>query len=107
MAGDPIEDENVTYTGVTSNVTSTDSYIYVSRSGLINKTSAVSTSYTYTSSYSTLDSTYLELLKKFRKIKAKLKTMEGWLDKKPEINPLILRPAVQLRGVCFGGRGWA
>jgi len=45
-----------------------------------------------------------ELLRK----DAILKMKEKWNNLKNEFKPIpLIRPNIQLRGVCYGGRGWA
>lgn len=47
------------------------------------------------------------LIKKLEKIKAFNELRSSWIPKKPKLIPSAVRPDIQLRGVCFGGRGWA
>jgi hypothetical protein len=49
----------------------------------------------------------LALEEKLLRIEEMAEIREGWFQRKPEIKQKILKPSIQLRGVCFGGRGWA
>ena len=48
-----------------------------------------------------------QLIKKIQRIQQLNEMKASWIPKKPGIRPSIVRPDIQLRGVCFGGRGWA
>ena len=51
---------------------------------------------------------YKEKLKKIIRKAIIQKMKESWQQKKKEFKPVPkVRPAAQLRGVCFSGRGWA
>ena len=64
------------------------------------------TSYTYTNYAYQPPKINLQKVKEIRK-KQKIKEMKDkWTEFRDEIKPLIMRPSIQLRGVCLNGRGW-
>lgn len=81
-------------------------------------TSTTSTaSSSYDNSYSTCTYTNIPVHKESEEEKKKIKELlrkkiiqnmkDQWSEFKQSIKPLPLRPTIQLRGVSFGGRGWA
>ena len=86
----------ITTTGTTYSTTSSDEYD--------------TTSGYYTSNWVDVRETeeYKEKVKKLIR-KAIIKKMKAtWRDNQKEFKPVPkVRPAAQLRGVCFSGRGWA
>ena len=51
---------------------------------------------------------YVEKIKELLRKEIIIKMKKNWVKTQKEFRPVpIIRPAAQLRGVCFGGRGWA
>ena len=93
------DDDRYTFTGISTSTTYNTTDTVCSR---------VAYSYTYTQPNSRIFDSYdVKFLEKLAKIKKIARMMMGWVEEKPEIKRIILRPAIQLRGVSFGGRGWA
>ena len=100
MAGDPIYDTNSTTTPTWTNI----------------HEGATSTTATYyeDDSYSVTYTIVRRVEEDVEKIKKLIKQQviedmkDTWHNLKKQFRPAPpVRPAIQLRGVCFGGRGWA
>ena len=51
---------------------------------------------------------YADKIKELLRKEIVLRMKKSWVKTQKEFKPVpIIRPAAQLRGVCFGGRGWA
>lgn len=93
-----------TTTGHTSSdITSTTS----SYEGSYNVTSTQSTYHTVGYYVDNIRQISQIIIKKLEKLKAFDELRSSWVPKIPELIPAKVRPAIQLRGVCYGGRGWA
>jgi hypothetical protein len=101
MGGGFFDKENYTYL-IVSNTVSSTSYEDVTITNTGN-------GYTYTVVYNeSSNNEDFEKIKELIRKEAILKVKESWNIIKNEFKPIPpIRPEIQLRGVCYGGRGWA
>ncbi len=66
------------------------------------------TDYDYTFTFIDRTDYYIAKIKELLRKEIILQMKKNWVKTQKEFRPIpIMRPAGQLRGVCFGGRGWA
>jgi hypothetical protein len=51
--------------------------------------------------------TAVNIIKKLIRLEESIAARKTWRDRTIRPKPFLLRPSIQLRAVCLGGRGWA